>query len=245
MTSLTITSQEALSHISWIKFHPYLTILLIAAAIVLVMMIATYYDELKTALQNATEISITPRKVMAEIGFIVLTYAIAVFFVGLIFGAAYGSTSLGNLTKTQINYLLAAPRVTKTQTINLVGVNTSGTIDFSLSGQRYYLSASSADSTSYSYIQDLGNGRYRQTTLTDAFGKSNVDPHNIFVQESADVKQPKLVVSTESFKSDKVAKMYAHREATSEDESKLDHGVVTTYTFYVPKGTVKQSSSIK
>ena len=245
MTSLTITSQEALSHISWIKFHPYLTILLIAAAIVLFMIISTYRDELKAALKNPTEIKITPHKVKTEIGFTVLTYAIAVFFVGLIFGAVYGSTTLGNLTKTQINYLLAAPRVTKTQTINLVGVNTSGTIDFSMSGHRYYLSASSADSTSYSYIQDLGNGRYRQTTLTDAFGKANVDPHNIFVQESADVKQPKLVVSTASFKSDAVAEMYAHREATSEDESTLDHGVVMTYTFYVPKGTVKQSSSIK
>lgn len=245
MTSLTITSQEALSHISWIKFHPYLTILLIAAAIVLVMMIATYYNELKAVFQNATEINITSRKVMNEIGFIVLMYVIAVFFIGLIFSAAYLSTPLGNLSKTQINYLLDAPRVTKTQTINLVGVNTSGTIDFSMSGRRYYVSANSTDSTSYSYIQDLGNGRYRQTTLTDAFGKANIDPHNIFVQESNDAKQPKLVVSTESFKSDKVAEMYAHREPTGEDESKLDHGVVTTYTFYVPKGTVKQSSSIK
>lgn len=245
MTSLTITSQEALSHISWIKFHPYLTILLIAAAIVLVMMIATYYNELKAAFQNATEINITSRKVMNEIGFIVLMYVIAVFFVGLIFGAVYISTSLGNLTQTQVNYLLDAPRVAKTQTINLVGVNTSGTIDFSMTGSRYYLSASSADSTSYSYIQDLGNGRYHQTTLTDAYGKENIDPHNIFVQESDDIKQPKLVVSTESFKSDKVATMYAHREATNEDESKLDHGVITTFTFYVPKGTVKQSSSIK
>lgn len=245
MTSLTITSQEALSHISWIKFHPYLTVAIIAAVIVLTIIISTYHDELKAALKNSNTITITPRKVMSNIGFTALGYVIAYIIVGFLFGAVYISTSLGNLTQTQINYLLDAPRVAKTQTINLVGVNTSGTIDFSMTGSRYYLSASSADSTSYSYIQDLGNGRYHQTTLTDAYGKENIDPHNIFVQESDDIKQPKLVVSTESFKSDKVATMYAHREATNEDESKLDHGVITTFTFYVPKGTVKQSSSIK
>lgn len=245
MTSLTITSQEALSHISWIKFHPYLTVAIIVAAIVLFMIISTYHDELKAILTGSSEITITPRKVMSEIFFTAVAYVVAYIIIGLIFSAVYVSTPLGNLSKTQINYLLDAPRVTKTQTINLVGVNTSGTIDFSMSGRRYYVSANSTDSTSYSYIQDLGNGRYRQTTLTDAFGKANIDPHNIFVQESNDAKQPKLVVSTESFKSDKVAEMYAHREPTGEDESKLDHGVVTTYTFYVPKGTVKQSSSIK
>lgn len=245
MTSLTITSQEALSHISWVKFHPYLTILLIAAAIMVIGAVTIYHDDLKAVIKQPSRIDTNPHKVFGNIALTAFVYIVICIVVALIFGATYASTSLGNLTKTQINYLLATPRVTKTQTINLVGVNTSGTIDFSMSGRRYYLSASSADSTSYSYIQDLGNGRYRQTTLTDAFGKSNVDPHNIFVQESADVKQPKLVVSTESFKSDKVAEMYAHREATNQDESTLDHGVVTTYTFYVPKGTVKQSSSIK
>lgn len=243
MTSLTITSQEALSHISWIKFHPYLTIAIIAAVIVLAVIIHTYHDELKATLKNPSQITL--RKVMNEIGLTTVVYVVAYIIIGLIFCAVYISTPLGNLNKSQINYLLAAPRATKTQTINLVGVNTSGTIDFSMTGSRYYVSANSADSTSYSYIQDLGNGRYHQTTLTDAFGKENIDPHNIFVQESDDVKQPKLVVSTNSFKSDTVAEMYAHREPTNEVESKLDHGVVTTYTFYVPKGTVKQSSSIK
>lgn len=238
MLSLTISSQEALSHISVFKLHPWYSVLVLGVILAIVVETYTLFsdrDADKTMLQE-----IKANKVF----YFGIYPVINVIITAIVFGVIFIATPIGKLNQKQVDYLWQAPRVTKTQTINLVGVNTSGTISTNFSGSRYYLSASSSDSTSYSYIADLGNGRYQQTTLTDAFGKQNIDPHQIFVQESKDVKQPKLVVESSSFKSRTVAHMLAGRDGTAPDETS-DYGNRMSYTFYVPSGTVKQSSSIK